>query len=202
MLDARVRGMVAEPLDRVAGWLTRTHVSADALTVLGLLVGVGACVAAATSLWWAALALWCGNRLLDGLDGALARRRGATDVGGFLDILADFAVYGGFVVGVAIAVPSARVACAVLLLAYYLNGTAFLALSSLVERRRQQVGDERSLRFVAGLAESTETFLAYVLICLWPGAATEIVWVFAAAVAVTVIQRVVWARRLLGATTT
>jgi phosphatidylglycerophosphate synthase len=41
--------------------------------------------------WYgAALAAILLNRLLDGLDGALARRRGLTDAGGFLDISLDF----------------------------------------------------------------------------------------------------------------
>ena len=33
------------------------------------------------------------NRLLDGLDGAVARAAGGTDLGGFLDITMDFLIY-------------------------------------------------------------------------------------------------------------
>lgn len=51
------------------------------------------------------------NRLFDGLDGPVARRGGASDLGGFLDIVADFTIYAGFVVAVAVAEPSARIAC-------------------------------------------------------------------------------------------
>ncbi|MGQ7148234.1 CDP-alcohol phosphatidyltransferase family protein, partial [Escherichia sp. SS-MK2] len=44
--------------------------------------------------WYlAALVVILLNRLLDGLDGALARRRGLTDAGGFLDISLDFLFY-------------------------------------------------------------------------------------------------------------
>jgi phosphatidylglycerophosphate synthase len=197
MLDNRVRAAFDPPLQRVAAWMAGWRLPADAITVAGLAVGVGACVAAGDERWWLALALWCANRGLDGLDGAVARRTAATDAGGFLDVVADFTVYGGFVLGVAVARPEARLACAALLLAYYLNGTAFLALSSLAERRRQQLGDERSLRFVAGLTESTETFVAYVVFCLFPSAAAAIAWTFAAAVAFTAGQRVVWGVRLL-----
>ncbi len=135
--------------------------------------------------------LWLVNRLLDGLDGPEARSRGASDLGGFLDIVADFSVYAGFVVGVAVAVPEARLACVLLLSAYYVSGTAFLALSSLVARRGGGVGDGRSLRFVGGLAEGTETIVVYALICLVPTWTLGIVWVFTAMVAVTAVQRVV-----------
>ncbi len=121
----------------------------------------------------------------------MARSRGASDLGGFLDIVADFSIYAGFVVAVAVAVPDAQLACVALLTAYYVSGTAFLALSSLVERRGGGVGDGRSLRFVGGLAEGTETIVVYALICLVPSWTLGIVWTFTAAVAVTAVQRVV-----------
>ncbi len=190
MLDTRVRRALAPTLDAAAGALDRGRVHPLALTGAGWLVGVAACLAAAQASWTAALVLWLLNRLLDGLDGPVARRRGATDLGGFLDVVADFSIYAGFVVAVAVAVPGALFACLVLLTTYYLSGTAFLALSSIIERRGRGWDDGRSLRFVGGLAEGTETVVAYLLICLFPDHATAIVWVFAAAVLVTAGQRV------------
>ena len=197
MLDAAVRGRLGPRLEPVAAALDRRGVTPGAFTAAGLLVGVAACVAAALGVWVAALVLWLVNRSLDGLDGTLARRRGATDLGGMLDFLADFVVYGGFVVGVAIAEPGARVACCVLLAAYLLNNVALLSFAALVEKRRLTFGDERSLRFTAGLTEGTETILAYCAFCLLPAHAATIAWVFAAMVMITVLQRVELARRTL-----
>ncbi len=195
MFDRRARQLLAPGLDAAAGVLAAARISPSVVTGVGWLVGVGACVAAGFQLWSLALALWLLNRLLDGLDGPLARRRGATELGGFLDIVADFSVYAGFVLAVAIAVPEARVAALALLTAYYLSGTAFLALSSLIERRGgwSSVGegtDQRSLRFVGGIAEGTETVVVYVLFCLFPTEAALIAWLFAAAVAITALQRI------------
>ncbi len=79
-----------------------------------------------------------------------------------------------------------------------MSGTAFLAFSSLAERRRLAVGDERSLRFVGGLAEGFETIVVYAAICLAPGHAAQIAWAFAVLVAITAVQRIVGAIRLLG----
>jgi phosphatidylglycerophosphate synthase len=146
-----------------------------------------------------ALGLWLANRLLDGLDGPTARAGSPTDAGGFLDIVADFSIYAGIILGLAVAVPGARLACVALLTAYYISGTAFLALSSLAERRRQRLGDNRSLRFVGGLAEGTETIAVYLLLFLLPQHATPIVWAFTAAVAITAAQRILTGLRLLGA---
>lgn len=198
MIDTAVRRRIAPAVDGIAGALDRLGVGPGAVTAAGLAVGVAACVTAGLSAWWAALALWLLNRGLDGIDGALARRRGATDLGGMLDFLADFVVYGGFVLGVAIAVPDARVACSALLVAYLLNNVALLSFASLVEKRRLAFGDERSLRFTAGLTEGTETIVAYCVFCLIPAHAAVVAWVFTGLVAVTVVQRVALAVRTLG----
>jgi phosphatidylglycerophosphate synthase len=197
MLDDAVRRRLGPRLEPVAAALDRRGVTPGSITAGGLLVGVAACVAAALAVWVAALVLWLINRSLDGLDGTLARRRAATDLGGMLDFLADFVVYAGFVVGVAIAEPGARVACCVLLAAYLLNNVALLSFAALVEKRRLTFGDERSLRFTAGLTEGTETILAYCAFCLLPAHAATIAWVFAAMVMITVLQRVELARRTL-----
>lgn len=197
MLDAALRARLAPSLDGAAGRLERAGLTPAAVTGAGLAVGVGACVAAALGMWPVALIAWLVNRGLDGLDGPLARRRGATDFGGVLDFVADFAVYGGFVVAVAIAVEDARVACAALLAAYLLNNVAQLSFASLIEKRGLASGDERSLRLTPGLTEGTETILAYVAFCLFPGQAAWVAWVFTAMVLFTVGQRLLMARRVL-----
>lgn len=198
MLDAPLRRILAPSLDAAGTRLARAGVNPTALTAVGWVLGVGACAAAGLRAWPVALALWLANRLLDGVDGPTARRGIPTDRGGFLDVVADFSIYAGFVVGVAVAEPAARLACVALLTAYYCSGTAFLALSSLTERRRQQLGDDRSLRFVGGVAEGTETIVVYILFTLLPGHAAGIAWGFTAAVGVTAIQRIALGLRLLG----
>ena len=232
MLDRPARRLLTPALDAVGGRLAAAGVRPLAVTGAGWLAGVGACVAVGFGQWTLGLVLWLVNRLLDGLDGAVARRRGATDLGGFLDIVADFSIYAGFVLAVAIAVPDARLAVLTLLTAYYVSGTAFLALSSLIERRRSdrsrsdrggsdrgggdvdsgdrdsgdrlcgdpgsgEVSDGRSLRFVGGLAEGTETVIVNVLFCLFPGHAALIAWVFTAAVALTAAQRIGYGVQIL-----
>lgn len=197
MLDAALRPRLQPVVALAATRLARRGVAPGALTATAFALGAGACVAAAREAWLVALALWLASRLADGLDGAVARLGAPTDLGGFLDLVGDFAVYGGFVVAVGIARPDARLACLALLGTCYVSGTAFLALSSLAERRRVALGDERSLRFVGGLAEGAETIVAYAAICLVPDHATTIAWAFAALVAITAVQRIVLAVRVL-----
>lgn len=61
----------ASPASRRDDRAAHAGITAGAVTPAGLLVGVGACVAAATGTWAAALILWLLNRTLDGLDGAI-----------------------------------------------------------------------------------------------------------------------------------
>ncbi len=203
VMDATVRRAVRGGLLPLARGARAVGLRPWHLTLLGLALGVSAAVALGFGRWWLGLGLWLVSRLADGLDGVLARLDDdASDVGGFLDIMADFAVYGLFVLGVAVALPDARVACAALLVGYYLNGSAFLAISGLAEKRRDTVVDgDRSLQFVTGLAEGTETFLAHtafaVLGAVQPSWVVPAVWVFTAAVAITIAQRVVFGLRVL-----
>ncbi|MDX1619480.1 MAG: CDP-alcohol phosphatidyltransferase family protein [Nitriliruptorales bacterium] len=192
MLDRVARRTFVPLFDRMAQPLARRGVDPNRLTGVGFVIGLAACVAAALAAWWWALALWLLNRLVDGIDGPLARRMGVSARGGFLDIMADFAIYGGFVVGVAVGQPDARLACAALLAGYYVSGSAFLALSSLEDPddTHQNGGDGRSLRFLGGLAEGTETIIVHSLFCLFPGAVAPIAWVFAGMVALTAAYRV------------
>ncbi len=208
MLDAAVRRRLDAPLDRLAQGLDRAWVSPDRLSAAGLLLALGSAGLAAFAFWPWALATWLVSRLLDGLDGPLARRRGGgTEAGGFLDITADFAAYGTGVVGVALgatgaltggsAEPREWVAFLAVLLAYYLNGAAFLAFSSAAERAGAQLDDGRTFSFIGGLAEGTETIIVHSLWLLVPAVAPVLAWVWAGVVVVSAVQRVVVGRRLL-----
>ncbi len=170
--------------------------------MLGLVCGLGSAVAAAGQLWWWALGLWLFSRVVDGLDGPLARRRrgtepgaGSSEAGGFLDITADFIVYGATVVGVATGATAGHGAqwlpFLLVLLAYYVNGSAFLAFSSVAERTGRRRDDGRSLNFLGGLAEGTETIVVHSLWLILPAQAGAIAVVWAAVVGASAAHRVV-----------
>jgi len=210
MFDARLRQALGPILDLAAARLDRPGITPDRLTVLGLVTGLASAVTAATQLWWWALVLWLVSRLLDGLDGPLARRRRRAAVktstspvaGGFLDITADFVVYGSTVLGVAIGATAAYGAdwkpFAAVLLAYYVNGTAFLAFSSAAERSSRQLEDGRSFSFLGGLAEGAETIAVHALWLIVPERASVIAIAWSVVVALSGGRRIVTGYRLLG----
>lgn len=209
MFDAVLRRRLAPPLAWLAGHLDRPWITPDRLTVAGLLLGLASAGLAAGQLWGWALVTWLLSRAMDGLDGPLARRRAPTGqgspAGGFLDIAADFAVYGAAVVGVAVGASPPRadlsdwLPFAAVLLAYYVNGTAFLAFSSIAESTGHRIEDGRSLSFLGGIAEGAETILVHSLWLLFPERAAIIATFWATVVGVSALQRIIAGYRTLRA---
>lgn len=216
-----MRAWLDAPLRRAAAVLDRHWVTPNRISVAGLVVGLGSAVAAGWQAWGLALGLWVLSRVCDGLDGPLARRRSARSVwpyperghaqheaGGFVDITADFVVYGATVIGVALGVTApvgvggyeaSWLPFALVLLAYYVNGTAFLAFSSVAERTGHRLDDGRSFSFLGGLAEGTETIAVHSLWLLLPFWAEQIAWVWAVVVGLSAAHRMVSGYRILSA---
>lgn len=206
MLDRAMRAVLSGPLETAAAALDRPGITPDRLTVAGLALALASAGAAAAQWWGAAVVLWLLSRVADGLDGMLARRRrarggGESEAGGFLDITADFIAYGAGVFGVAWGATAAFGIpwwpFLLVLVAYYVNGTAFLAFSSIAERTGRRIDDGRSLSFLGRIAEGTETIVVHVLWLILPFWAGWIALVWGLFVGVSAVQRVVVGYRLL-----
>ena len=134
----------------------------------------------------------------DRFDGAVARLKGPTDLGGYLDIVLDFAVYGAIPLGFILASPEANaLAGAVLLVSFYVNGASFLAYAAVAARLglETRARGTKSIYFTTGLAEGTETILFFVLFCLLPQWFAPLALVFAAMCFWTAFWLVMVARR-------
>lgn len=193
MLDGVLKKRIDPPIARLAAFLCRLGIGADAVTVAGLVLGLGAALAIAFGQLWLGLALILVSRLADGLDGAVARLTTRTDRGGYLDIVFDYIFYGAIPLAFAILDPAANaLAAAVLLTSFYANGASFLAFAVMAEKRglsTEQRG-KKSLYFSTGLAEATETIATFVLFCLFPAHFAVIAYVFAAMTAWTCVSRI------------
>lgn len=204
MFDLLLRALkdrLLEPLARRLG----PGVAPDLVTLLAFAVGLAAAGCAWRRAYAPALALWALNRLLDGLDGTLARVHGRqTDFGGYLDILLDFGVYAAVPTGLALGRGDrpALVAALVLLGSFFVNAASWMYLAAVLERRgagAAQRGELTTVTMPPGLVAGTETVVLYTLFLLVPGQLPTLFGIMAALVYVTVGQRVVWARRHLGA---
>src|SRR5690606_36302697 len=119
------------------------------------------------------LALLLASRLMDGLDGAVARATQPTDRGGFLDITLDFLFYASIPLAFAVADPARNaLPAAVLLAAFIGTASSFLAFAIVAEKHRitSTAFPDKSFYFLGGLTEATETLVAFAAMCLWPTA--------------------------------
>lgn len=191
MLDARLRPLIDPPLNRAGAVLAGLGVTANGLTFAGLALGLaGAAAIAFGAIGWG-LALILANRLLDGLDGAVARVRGPSDLGGYFDIVADFAFYVSVPVGFGVLGPANQLPALVLVASFVLTGVSFLAFAVIAGKRgaTTEAHGKKSFFYSTGLAEGTETIAVFIAMCLWPAWFPAIAYAYAALCVLTVFQR-------------
>jgi phosphatidylglycerophosphate synthase len=201
MLDGAVRARIEPAIDALGRAIARTGLSANAVTVIAFLLGLAAAGLIAFDAYVLGMVVLLASRLCDGLDGAVARVKGKTDFGGYLDIVLDFGVYGAIPIGFALADPATNaVPAAVLVFSFYVNGASFLAFAIMAERHGFSTSQrgEKSFFFTTGLAEATETIAVFVLACLFPQWFPWLAWIFAAICFYTALSRIVMTRRVLG----
>lgn len=175
VLDRRVRPLVTRVLQPVAEH-SPGSVRPVTVSLFGFGFGIGAGLAAAFSLWPVAVAAWLVNRVLDGLDGVLARQQAsAGDRGAYLDMVLDVIVYAAVPIGLAqgAGVDGAWTAAALLLASFYVNITTGLYLSAILEKRGAGAGangETTSITMPVGLIEGTETVVWFTLMLAVPRA--------------------------------
>lgn len=195
MLDKAIQRALRPVLTRAARGLVRLHIGADALSFTGFALGLGAAAAIALQQFLPGLALLLLSRLLDGLDGAVARATQPTDRGAFLDITLDFLFYAAIPLAFAIADPAVNaLPAAVLLTAFMGTGSSFLAFAIVAEKRQLSsvAWPDKGFYFIGGLTEATETIATFVAMCLWPQWFPQIAYAFAALCAITIALRIGW----------
>ncbi|WP_319530638.1 CDP-alcohol phosphatidyltransferase family protein [uncultured Cohaesibacter sp.] len=202
MFDARLRRIIDPPVNRLGLTLAGAGITANQITTAGLVLGALSAVAIAFEAYWLGLAVLLTSRLMDGLDGAVARASGKTDLGGYLDIVFDFIFYGLVPLGFAFARPENALPAAILLAVFYANGASFLAYAIMAEKHKLSTVSHgsKSLYFTGGLAEAGETYAVFAAFCLFPDHFGWIACAFAAVTAVTTISRILLAIKVFGTT--
>lgn len=191
MLDAKIRPLIDPPLNAMGRTLARAGFSANAVTLLGMIVGLGGAGAIYAGHFGLAFCLVLAGRILDGLDGAIARATRKTAFGGYLDIVCDFVFYVSVPLAFGMANPEHLPAALVLVSAFTVTGISFLAFAVTAAEQGAETDahGEKSFFYSTGIAEGTETIVAFLLMCLLPGWFAQIALIYAAMCIITVIQR-------------
>ena len=199
MLDGVVRKQIDPVLNAIGKKMAGAGITANGVTIAAFLMGVAAMVSISQMWFWTGLVLLLLSRLLDGLDGCVARATSPTDFGGYLDIVLDFAFYGMIPFAFIIVDPAENaIPGGLLILSFYVNGASFLAYATMAEKRDLSTDQRgsKSLYFTTGLAEGTETIVTFVLFCLLPQWFAVIAFIFAGICFYTALSRIVLAREV------
>ncbi|MEH6826984.1 CDP-alcohol phosphatidyltransferase family protein [Parasphingorhabdus sp.] len=196
MLDSRIRPLIDPPLNAIGKGLARAGVTANQVTLAGAVIGIASGVAIGYRYYLLGLALVLLSRLLDGLDGAVARATKQSDFGGYLDIVSDFAFYVAVPLGFGFAVVANLPFAIILIASFTLTGISFLAYAVMAAKRGRETSahGKKSFFYNTGLAEGTETIIAFVLMCLLPNNFAIIAVIYSAMCVITVIQRTIAAK--------
>ncbi|NJP07697.1 MAG: CDP-alcohol phosphatidyltransferase family protein [Chloroflexaceae bacterium] len=200
MLDKILRSPKEQMLSPVAYRLLRP-IHPTSITITAWAIGMFAAIAAWQQAYLLALLLWVLNRLLDGLDGTVARiHQKQTDLGGYLDVLLDTSIYCALPLGLALAAntPAVYLNLALLLGSFYLNTASWMYLAALLEKRQHGANAQQELTTVTmpgGLIEGLETMIFFALFLLFPASIGPLFAIMALLVVVTVIWRLSWAIR-------
>lgn len=194
MLDAYAIKVLNAPLNYFAEKLKKRGVTPDRITLSGFVIGVLSFFLIAMGWYHTGLIFLLANRIMDGLDGALARMTQKTDAGGFLDICLDFIFYAGIAAAFAFsdseknAIPSV-----ILIFSFVGTGTSFLAFAIMAEKYdlKSITFPHKSMYYIGGLTEGTETILFFIAMALYPKHFPSLAYLFAALCMITTTTRII-----------
>jgi len=211
-LDAQIQGLTNSIINPLCH-LVPSFVSPLHLTCLAFICGLISCWQICHEHNLQALIFWAFNRVLDGLDGAVARRQGNdSEFRTFLDILGNILVYSTIPIGCGLAVSSSDdlkqpftvlapsnspwLSIAVLEAMFHIYNFVLFYAAAVIEKHRQ-AGKNRTkeLTDVAmkpPLIQSFESGVIFTLMLAWPRRIEALCWAMVLLVVVGTIHRVQW----------
>lgn len=191
MLDAPLRKLASPLLEIIGRWSVTLPISANQFTWGGFAIGMLGCISIALGFYIWGMIFIIINRLADVIDGPIARQKGITDYGGYIDIVLDFFFYAAVPCAFAFADPTNAPAAALLILSFVGTGSSFLAYAIICAKRNidTDARGKKSFYYLGGLMESSETTIFFIAFCLLPAYFSVLAYVFAAICLLTFAMR-------------
>lgn len=193
MFDRQIQKLTQKPLQYIAKLFLK-FISPNHMTFVGFSFGVLMCLSIIIDQYLIAIIFLFLNRLSDGLDGAMARLQTPTPLGGYLDIVLDFLIYGGFVLSFGITEQNNTSLSMILLFCYIGTGSTFLAKAAILPSlTNQNLNEEipKSFHYAVGLVEGTETIVFMVLCLLFPKLFIYFSFIFIILCLITIVFRII-----------
>ncbi len=170
MLDHWANRLLQKKIEYISECIPN-NISANSITLLGFLIGLVAASFISFKYYLLGIILIIINRFFDGLDGAIARKKGSTSFGGYLDITCDFIFYSAVIIGFALSEPKQNSLASIFLLFSFVGtGTSFLAFAAITKKNDILLREKskKAFYYMKGLVEGTETIAFYIIVCFFP----------------------------------
>ena len=193
MFDRQIQKYTQRPLQYIAKLFLK-FISPNQMTLIGFSFGILMCLTIIIDQYLIAIIFLFLNRLSDGLDGAMARLQTPTPLGGYLDIVLDFLIYGGFVLSFGITEQNNTFLSMILLFCYIGTGSTFLAKAAILPSlTNQNLNEEipKSFHYAVGLVEGTETIIFMFLCLLFPSLFIYLASIFILLCLITIVFRII-----------
>ena len=198
MFDGQINKFLKPALDVLAKKLLKCKIQANTVTFTGFIFGLCCFYFTVNGMFiYASIFLFL-NRFCDGLDGALARLVGQTDIGAFYDIVSDFLFYSLFPISfIFLDIENAYSIC-FLLLSFVATQTTFLASAWIVEKNKMLISEnqKKSFFYIGGITEGFETILCFIMMLLFYEYLNHVAYIFGTLCWITFITRVIFIRKL------
>ena len=192
MLDSNARQYIQPLLDGLARWCQGVGISANALTISGMLIGLLAAALTASGNFVAGFVILWLSGLIDAADGTLARLTKPSAMGAILDITFDRIVEIAMIAALAYRFPSVRFELVILAGVIAIAMSLFLSIAAAVANRSL-----KSFHYAPGLGERTEAFICLSLMMLDHDRLVLWTWVFIGMIVFTMLQRLRHAQSVL-----
>jgi len=202
MIDKYLRPVKEKILYPLAKIISR-YFSPNQITIVAFSFGLISCFMIILNHLYIALIFWLLNRIIDGLDGTVARiSNRQTDWGGYLDIMLDFIIYALIPIALAFCVNNGAVifiTLSVMLGVFYINSASWMYLSAILEKKDIQTNKKEmtSVNMPTGLIEGSETIVLYTLFFFFPGKLHLLFISVSLLTAIGIVQRMTWAYKNL-----
>ncbi|MBU8763714.1 CDP-alcohol phosphatidyltransferase family protein [Micrococcus luteus] len=194
MLDSYARHTVQPAIEKGAKILRSAGLSANSITWIAMLMGVGSGVVFSLGFPIAAVVILWISGYLDAVDGTLARMTKPSKWGNILDITFDRVVEGSSVIALLFVYPDAYLPIALTLAAILVNITVFLVTGNVITN-----SGAKGFHYNPGILERTEAFVFFSLMMLLPNVIRELAWLFLVLLIFTTIKHLwdvyVWLRK-------
>ena len=199
MIDAKLNKILKPILGVFAKKLSKLNINPNVITFTGFFFGIFCFYCVANAMFIYAFIFLCLNRLCDGLDGALARLIGETDLGAFYDIVFDFLFYSLFPLSFIILDLENSFSICFLLFSFVATQTSFLASAWFIEKNKLSISDgqKKSFFYAGGITEGFETIICFTMMLFFYEFVNYIAYIYGILCWVTFTTRVLFIRKLL-----